>query len=1138
MSPSVHRWKAICLLSRAALLLCLIALIAPLTAQTANPLKKTVIIDVEQQPLEKVLADISASTQVKFAYDVNEVKKYTITLHEKKEITVEEALRKILKNTNLDFESHANTIVIYNKEKSKGVSAGGEITAQGGTAISFPSGSQVFTGTVVDDNGPLPGVTVTIKGTATGTQTDGKGAFRLEADGETITVSTSYVGYSDREAILKAGTPNVIRLEREETQLNTVVVVGYGTQRRATVSGAVSDVKLDKVSSRSAHNFTEMLQGKAPGVIVTNEGGDPTALPRVNIRGMGGINGENVLYVVDGVVANGTPVVNPSEIENISVLKDASAAIYGARASGGVVLITTKKGKAGAASITLDAKIGMQKAWRKLESLNAKEYADMINLATDNAGAPYNRLPAFDANIYPDGQITRTNWIDDIFRTGKVSDYNININGGNDKSKYFMGFGYRKAEGTLLNTYSERYNFRLNSDHQLKPWLKVGENMQYTFTNGNGANTQSAYTGAILSAIFYPPGVAPYNADGTYAGLPATYSGNYGDVINPVAYLNRLDYKNPVNGIMINPYLEIKFLNDFTFRSNFGLTKSFSTTREFITKVPEIGKIFNYNQLSVSSDNFNNLLAEQTVTWKKAFAEHHVNATAGYTYQNETWEGAYAYAQDFTDERVAYRYFDNANSVFKPTSYKRERTLISYLARVNYDYAEKYLLTLLGRRDGTSLVASQNRWENYYSASAGWVISREEFMHGINWLSNLKIRASYGLLGNLGSLPVNSVNVPLARTTAYLGQDPLQAYGYAEDALSNPNIKWAVSRQKNVGLDVAAFDNRLSLTADYFIKGTERMIYNLPPVSTSGVSNGKWANVGEAQDKGIELGINYNGNPRSAFQYSIGATFTKVSNKLLSLTDNIKNIPTLDINIRSTLTPVLMRVGDPLYSYFVVPTAGIFKSQDEVNNYKNKDGNLIQKFAKPGDLKFVDVNGDGAITDSDRVVTKGAYPNFTYGFSFNASYKNFDLNIFVQGVHGNKIFNGLKFLAMQAGVNGQKYNMLKDVLGAWSPNNPNSSIPRLSLSDPNNNFGTTSDWYLENGSYARIKNVTLGYTLPGKLSKRAGLNSLRVYVTANNLITITNYSGFDPEVGMTYYGIDIGRYPQARSVFFGVNVNF
>jgi TonB-linked SusC/RagA family outer membrane protein len=444
----------------------------------------------------------------------------------------------------------------------------------------------------------------------------------------------------------------------------------------------------------------------------------------------------------------------------------------------------------------------------------------------------------------------------------------------------------------------------------------------------------------------------------------------------------------------------------------------------------------------------------------------------------------------------------------------------------------------LGRRDGSSLVAKKNRFQNYYSISGGWIISREDLMRGINWLSNLKVRTSYGVLGNLASLPANSVDIPLASTTAWMGQDPARIYGYAENALSNPDLTWAKSRQFNVGLDAGVFNNRLTLTADYFIKNTEDMLYNLPPASTQGVNNGQWANVGKAQDKGIELGINYSGDPKSAFQYSMGATITKVSNELVSLVDGISTISTSNINIRSTLTPILIRTGEALYSYYVVPTAGLFKSQDEVNNYKDKNGNLIQPNAKPGDLKFVDVDGSGKIDNKDRVVTKGAYPNFTYGFSFNASYKNFDLNIFVQGVQGNKLFNGLRYMSMQAGVSGQNYNMLKDVLNAWTPDNVNATIPRLSLSDANGNFSTTSDWFLENGSYTRLKNITLGYTLPAAIVKRVGLNTFRVYVTANNLLTITDYSGFDPEVGMGNYGIDIGRYPQARSVFFGVNVNF
>ena len=982
---------------------------------------------------------------------------------------------------------------------------------------------------------PLQGASVSVKNGKANAITNQDGKFEITVPNGNGALVVSFVGFQTQDIPVNGRTEINITLQPATTGLDEVVVIGYGTQKRATVSGAIADVKLDKLSSRSLGNVSEALQGKVPGVIVTNEGGDPTSSPRVNIRGLGGINGENPLYVVDGSIYSGGPI-NPNEIESISVLKDAAASIYGARASGGVIIITTKKGKTGDATITLDAKYGQQSVWKKLQPLNAKEYADVMNLAADNAGKP--RLDAFDAAKNPDGQVTRTNWMDDIFRTGTINDYNAGITGGNEKSNYYLSFGYRDNEGILLNTNSKRYDFRINSNHQLKPWLKFGENLQFTSTNGNGANTTSAYTGAILTAIFYPPSVSVYNADGSFSGLPAQFAGAYGDVINPVAYLKRLDSKSPNNNLFINPYVEIKLMKDLSFRSNLAITKAFSANKSFDSRVLEIGKIFDFNRLSQSSDNFTELLAEQTLTYNKQLGEHHLNVLGGYSFQQSEWDGFSVFAQNFDNEAEANRYFQNAHDIYQPYSYKSKNVLISYLGRINYDYKSKYLLTLIGRRDGTSLVAKQNRFANYGSVSGGWLISRENFLKDVSWLSNLKLRSSYGILGNLGSLPVNAVNVPLVSTSVYMGQDPTLIYGYAENALSNPNIKWAKSYQTNFGLDLGLFKNRISLVADYFVKSTRDMLLQLPPTSTNGVEGGKWENVGEARDKGIELGLNYNSNSQSEFQYSIGATLTKVTNKLISLKEGINVIPTSGINIRSTLTPLIIRTGQPLYSYNVIQTAGLFKSQQEIDNYKGKNGNLIQPNAKPGDLKFVDANGDGVISNDDRVIVGSAYPGLTYGFSFNASYKNFDLNLFAQGVHGNKLFNGLKYLGLQASVSGQNYNMLKGILNAWSPTNVNSSIPRVSWSDPNGNFSNTSDWFIEDGSYLRIKNITLGYTLPQSGIKKVGINSIRVYVTGNNLLTFTKYSGFDPEVGMNNYGIDIGLYPQARSVFFGASVNF
>jgi len=1099
--------------------------VAMALSSTAQSLRKVVRqLQVPAGSLSNALQKLETTANIRLAYDEAALKKIAVPATTYKSSQVGDILRGLLNNTPLTYEERYNTILIYDRNETQLRSSGVQQAVEKIT----------ISGTVTDKNGPLIGATVIVKGTTNGTATDAGGHFTLSVNTQDNPVlQISMVGLKPVEVPVGNQRSFSIMLEENALNLDQLVVVGYGTQRKATLSGAIADVQLDKLSSRSLNDMAEALQGKAPGVIVQNQGGDPTSVPKVYIRGLGGVNGEGPLYVVDGSIYTGGPL-NPNDIASINVLKDAAAAIYGARASGGVVIITTKKGKEGAAQVTVDAKIGFQTAAKKLQTLNAKEFADVMNTAADAAGIA--RLDAFDASKYPDGQITRTNWLDEIFRTGKIQDYNVNVNGGTAKAHYYMGFGFRKGEGILLNTYSERYSFRMNSDAQIKPWLKIGENLSYTYTNGNGTNTTSPYTGVIFTALGYPRHITPYQPDGSFSGMPAQYAGAYGDLANPVAILMRTDYKNPVNNININPYAEIQLTKDLLFRSNFAATKSFNNTKNFTSKVPEIGKISSSNQLEQNIVDFTEILSEQTLTYDKQFKAHHLNILAGYTYQQHEGNGLYVFAGGFNDERPEYRYFNNSTLNYRPQDNKDKWAIESYLGRINYDYKSKYLLTALARRDGASRVAPQNRYETYYSISGGWVLSEEPFLKQLDWISFLKLRSSYGLLGNLGSLPSNAINIPMAPTQIYIGQDPVQVGGYAENALSNPNLKWANSRQVNFGTDIGLFNNSLSFVADYFIKTTERMLLPVTPPSTAGVSNDTWKNAGKARDKGIELGLNYSGASGKAFQYSVGATLTKVTNKLLALDEGRTVLPN-GVNVRSTLTPIRIQVGQPLYSYYVVKTNGIFQTQDEINNYKGKNGNLIQPNAKPGDIRFVDKNGDGIISNDDREFAGSAYPDFTYGITFNASYKGFDLNLFAQGVQGNKLFNALKYTNMNASV-GTNFNMLHDILNAWTPENTGSDIPRISAKDNNGNYGTTSDWYIENGSYLRIKNVTLGYTLPAALTKRAGLNTLRIYLTANNLYTFTNYKGFDPEVGMDEFGIDKGRYPQARSFLFGLNVNF
>jgi len=989
---------------------------------------------------------------------------------------------------------------------------------------------RIITGIVRDTLGAaIAGVSVKVVGTQTGTTTDAKGSFRIEA-GQQAVLSFSMIGFHSKEVTVGEDEVIHVTLSEERSTLSEVVVVGYGTQKKETLTGAISLVSLDKLSSRSVNSVGEVLAGKSPGVIVTNEGGDPTSPPRINIRGAGGVNGENVLYVIDGSIFLGTPQLNPNDIESISVLKDASAAIYGARASGGVVLITTKKGKKGQLQISVDAKLGQQSAWRKLKPLNAEQRAEVAATAAKNGGTTI--LPAFDPAKYPDGLVTKTNWMDEVFRTASLQDYNGAINGGNEKSNFYLSFNYRKAEGIVLNTKTQRYNVRINSEHQINPWLKVGENLSYSSTNGNGANTSSDYTGALLSAIYYPTNGTPYNADGSFAGLPGPYPGDYGDIINPVAELMRIDLNNPVNVLVVNPYINIQLAKGLMFRSNLSITKSNNRYKSFTPRRPEIGKPVMSNSLVESADESNDILAEQVLNYKTTFGAHQLDFTGGYTFQKTKSTSLYTSGTGFDDESKQYRYLNNANTTQPSESGYRATALASLFMRANYNYNEKYLLSLIGRRDGSSMLKENNRYRNYYSISGGWALKKEDFLSSVDWLNELKLRGSYGVLGGLARLNPLDVSPLLVRTTSYFGEKPTLQNGYAQNVLPNEDLRWAESKQTNLGLDLGIL-NGLSLVADYFVKETNNMILTRTLPGTAGL-NTQTINGGLVKDKGFELGLTYSSAKNKEFSYSINATLTKLTNNVEALAPGLNNIA-VGTNFRNELAPLTITVGQPLYSYYVLKTDGIFQSQAEADGYKNANGQKIQPNAKAGDFKFVDMDGNGSIGPEDRYYAGSAYPDFSYGLSFNANYKNFDFNIFAQGVQGNKLFNAVKRTTYSA--SGPSYNKLEGILDAWSPENPNGKVPIISSSDANGNFNA-SDFYIEDGSFLRIRNVTLGYTLPKSLTDRYKLGNVRVYATTNNLFTFTKYTGFDPEIGMDNNGLDVGRYPQARSFIFGLNVNF
>lgn len=1088
------------------------------TVSGQGVLEQRVSLHAKDLPLQDVLKRIQKMAHVNFMYKNSDVDGAKVSIAAENK-ALGEVLTKLLKPIGLEFTAMEKHIVIRASSKAEPtskvkISVSGVVTA-------------------ADNNEKLPGVSVLLKGTDRGTTTDSDGFYSLDVEDGSATLVFSFIGFKTTEIVVGNQTKIDVQLPPDVIQLQDVVVVGYGTVKKSEVLGAVASPSLKEASSRNYNTAAELLQGTVPGVTVMNNGGDPTGSPEVRIRGVGSINGESPIIILDGVIFLGAfSSINPNEIESISVLKDAaSAAIYGARASGGVILVTTKSGKPDQFNIEVNYQLGVQQVAEKLIPLNAAERADAANTATDNAGQ--SRIPAFDAVNNPDSRITKTNWMDEIFQTGVIQNFDVSLSGGNKVSNYFISGGYRKNEGILLNTQAERYTARINSSHQLRKGVRIGENISYTFWDGQTGNTSSAYTGAIMTALYYPANATVYREDGSgkFGGVPELYSNAYGDLINPVAYLKRLDSHTPTSTLLINPYLEIEITKGLKFRSNWGITHIRRNYKQFNVKVLETGKIFDFNELYQTTDNQNGLLTEQTLSYEKSINDvHNLTALAGFTYQRNKSEFSSLKGTNFDNEDPSYRYIYNASRIEVLDAGGPEEIIMSYLGRVNYNYKGKYLVTAVVRRDGTSRLISANRWKTYPSVSVGWVLSEESFMKNVSLISDFKLRASWGMIGNLGGLPLYPFAVGLARTRAWIGGDPAINYGYAESGLSNEDLVWETSEQQNIGLDFGLLGGRLSGTIDVFKKTNYDMLFkrNLP--GTAGSPDGQWINGGDVVNKGFEVGLTYKKNS-GPITFDVTATVGHVKNEIGFITEDnkfqnvgpqVRTLPQANINI----------VGSALGSFYGYKTDGLFKSADEVASYVNGTGNLYQPAATAGDFRFVDTDGDGDIDNSDRVVLGNPFPDLTFSLNGNVAFKGFDLNIFFQGVSGNSIFNSVRALGLNAGYG---YNLLAESKEAWSPSNPDATIPKLSMTDPNNNWTRVSDFFIEDGSFLRLKNVTLGYTIPKRLFSSL---QLRVYVTAQNLFTITNYSGMDPEVGITNSGVDVGMYPLSRVYMSGLTLKF
>ncbi|MCH7401159.1 SusC/RagA family TonB-linked outer membrane protein [Belliella kenyensis] len=989
------------------------------------------------------------------------------------------------------------------------------------------------------DQAPFVGATIIANGNNNrGTVSALDGTFTLDVPEVTGEVTVSFIGMETQ--VLRYNVSDFLRVSLSESMsnLDEFMVIGYGTAKRADLTTSVGQLEqVARTADRPISSVQQMLQGQIAGVSVVSGSGDPGSTPQVVIRGVGTFANESPLYVVDGMPYYGGRI-NPNDIETLTVLKDAAAAaIYGAQAASGVIVITTKSGKSGAPKVALDVYRGIQAAYKTPQALNAAEYAQAYRNAAAHAGAI--APAAHDPAQNPWGQVTRTNWMDEIFRTAAVSNLNLQLSGGSEKSRYSSSFGYHKKEGLLLNTDYELFSFRIKADYDITNKFRLGHNVYFNREISRGTNTGSSYSGAIINAIYMNPAAPVYDEEGRFHGtVPfelSQFAGAYGDTYNPVSLLLRPNVNSPRLNMNAIAYGEYDILEDLTFRSSFSIDLWSWTNKSFSPRAPEIGRPSNMNFLNQGSGNSSRWIWDQQVNYNKSLGSHNFALTGVYTAQYRQEESFSFQVQDFDREDDWFQYAGNAGAILNiPSSGAFEDVLTSAIGRLMYDYDDRYFAMGSIRRDETSRLPASTKSDYFYAASAAWKISSESFFN-VPAINLLKLRGSWGQIGNISSVGNYAFNVPLAAgNNVILGDPGFRNRHLSINEMTNPNLRWERSETVNVGLDATLLSNKLNVALEYYEKYTRGLIQRNSPDPHSGVPTGALANVGTVANKGIELSLSYAGQA-GRLKYNVGGNIATIKNTLQDLDDFTNDFIQHTQNLRSIIYPFRSEPGQPLYSYHLIPHLGIFQNQAQIDQHVNAEGVKIQPNARPGDLIFQDVNGDGRISDADRVFMGNAMPDFNYGININFEYRNFDLQLFGQGVSGVKLFNGYKFSTYNAGLQG--YNLDRRVLDAWTPSNPNATIPVLSTQDPNANFGQASDWFLEKGDYFRIKNLSLGYTVPDFVwrSLKPGTN-LRIYLAAENLFTFTPYTGLDPEVGAGPV-IDNGTFPLPRTFTVGLNLN-
>jgi TonB-linked SusC/RagA family outer membrane protein len=998
------------------------------------------------------------------------------------------------------------------------------------------------------DGSPLPGVTVTIEGNTGGTATGPNGEFSIRVPRTGSVLVFSQIGLeTQRYTVNNANAINIVLAERT-TGLNDVVVIGYGTQIRREVSAAISSVKAEQITQTPIQRVEQALQGRVAGVQVTNVSGQPGDAPTVRIRGIGTNGNASPIYVVDGFRVDGIDYLNPGDIQSMDVLKDAaSAAIYGAQAANGVVLITTKSGpKNGKSRVSYDGYYGIQNAWRKMNLLDAHQYVVMMNEGAANAG---NSIPFPDISKYPSG--TGTDWQKALFqKNAPMFNHQVSVDGGTDRNSYAMNFSLFDQKGLVGGDKSEfkRYTFRANSDNKIKDFLKVGANIAYSHINRTAIDPNQEFGGLLSNTINLDPLTPviendPARAAGYNVNAVRDGNGNfYGisqyvsqEIVNPFARLAVTNGRTRVDKVVGNTYAELQILKGLSLRSTFSIDLAYVNGNNY-SPVFFLNTAQQNTNSSVSKnvDRYYTWQQENILTYIKSFNKHNITATVGTTLRRKKDEGLYGSNTGLvvTDPNMAYLNLAVDAGTAKATGGIGESAFNSVFGRILYNYDGKYLFSASLRRDGSSRFGANNPFGYFPSVSAGWVFTEESFLPKNDVITFGKLRASWGQLGNddIGNYSYAPLIGVGRGYTFYTGSGNGYINGASPNFVANPDLKWEASEQLDIGLDLSFLRNMFTFTADYYIKTTRDWLLSVPIPLSVGVPAGV-ANGGSVRNSGIELALNYQQNiGQLKINAGINGSFNK--NEVTEISNAEGILPGAGISTygqveRST-------VGMPFSYFYGYQTDGIFQNTAEVNAY-SRNGVKIQPDAVPGDVRFKDLDGNGVIDANDRTMIGNPTPKITGGFTFGLSYKGFDLNSFFTGAFGNQIFNGTRRQDLNTS------NMQTLYLNRWSGEGSTNQYPRFTWNDANGNYTKISDLYLENGDYVRLKTLQLGYTLNKNIATKLKLQNLRLYVSGDNLVTLTDYTGFDPEIGARSsldIGIDRGIYPQARTFRLGLSATF